>query len=95
MLMLRTVLRAIAVLAMPCRRHTELISRGLDEPLPRLVRAALWLHLVLCAPCRNFARQNRFLHEAVRSLAIHPAGPGADHMPVEVRRRLAARLSRN
>ena len=40
-----------------CKEAAELASRRLDEPLPFRERFALWLHMMMCALCRTFARQ--------------------------------------
>jgi predicted anti-sigma-YlaC factor YlaD len=90
--MKKSVNEAWRVLRMPCREYAALVSRELDGPLPLLSLAALRTHLLVCRSCRNFARQIRFLHTAVRRLPER--GPASDEgMPEEVRGRLRARMN--
>lgn len=54
------------VLTLRCLAASELASRELDEPLPRLDRMALWCHLLACRSCRRFRKQLRVIREAFR-----------------------------
>ena len=49
--------RLLQILTLHCDAASELASRELDERLPRLERAALWCHLLVCHSCRRFRRQ--------------------------------------
>ncbi|OGA14325.1 MAG: hypothetical protein A3H32_04860 [Betaproteobacteria bacterium RIFCSPLOWO2_02_FULL_63_19] len=49
-----------------CREASERASRAMEEPLPRMQRAQLWLHLAMCRGCHNFSRQIEFLRLASR-----------------------------
>jgi predicted anti-sigma-YlaC factor YlaD len=40
-----------------CRRVAELVSQSLDEPLGRVDRLLLRVHLAMCGNCRNVERQ--------------------------------------
>jgi len=51
-----------------CRQATQLASRAMEEPLPRLQRAPLWLHMAMCRGCSNFSRQIGFLRRASRKV---------------------------
>jgi hypothetical protein len=66
----------------------ELITRGLDEPLPWLRRIELGLHTLLCAPCQRFAAQAAALDEAAGRLVASPDMPAEGEMPDETRLRL-------
>lgn len=48
-----------------CRRVAELLSQSMDEPLGRLDRLRLRLHLAMCDNCRHVAQQL----EAVKELS--------------------------
>lgn len=52
-----------------CREVTRLQSDALDQNLPFSKRAGLRLHLLVCSWCRRYAKQIRFLREALRN---HP-----------------------
>ena len=74
------------VLRMPCREHTALLSKQLDEPLPRGVAAGLRVHIVYCGGCKKFCAQMRRLREVAGSI-----GRGLDSgeaMPPAVRDRV-------
>jgi predicted anti-sigma-YlaC factor YlaD len=47
-----------------CEQASKLSSRALDEPLGRVDRALLRLHLMMCRGCTNFSRQIEFLRRA-------------------------------
>jgi hypothetical protein len=74
----RDVLR---VLRMPCREHTALCSRQLDEPLPPGVAVGLRIHILYCGGCRKFRAQVRSLRDLAgstgRELESGEAMPGA------------------
>ncbi len=53
-----------------CKQAVELVSKALDTPLTWRERAALRLHLWLCAMCRRYAGQLRLLERLCASL--HP-----------------------
>ena len=47
-----------------CEQASKLSSQAMDEPLGRLDRALLRLHLMMCRGCANFSRQIEFLRRA-------------------------------
>lgn len=49
-----------------CKRATELISKGVDEPLGRFEALQLRLHLYVCEFCVQFRRNVEILRGAVR-----------------------------
>ncbi len=89
---LRDVMR---VLRMPCREHTVLFSKQLDEPLSSGIAAGLRIHILYCAGCRKFRAQIGRLRELAGSIG-QELGSG-EAMPQAVRdrvRRRAAQQSR-
>lgn len=58
-----------------CRRSAELVSLREERPLGPVEGAELYLHLAVCAGCRNFRRQVALLRTALRRL---PAEGGPD-----------------
>lgn len=52
-----------------CREVTALVSQGLDKKLSLGERLAVGLHLIVCAQCRDFQRQARFLRKAAQGYA--------------------------
>jgi len=53
---------------MKCQEAAQLISRGMDEHLPRWQRVSLRLHLLICDACTHFSKQVQLLRAAVRRL---------------------------
>lgn len=51
-----------------CEQASKLSSRAMDEPLGRLDRFLLRLHLMMCGGCTNFSRQIEFLRRASRKI---------------------------
>lgn len=51
-----------------CEQASKLSSRAMEEPLGRLQRVQLSLHLMLCRNCKNFSRQIEFLRRTSRKL---------------------------
>src|SRR5262245_48523846 len=66
---LKTLSRGMAVLSPNCRQAARLQSAALDRKLPILQRVGLRLHLLLCAWCRRYGKQLRFLRDAAHE---HP-----------------------
>jgi hypothetical protein len=56
----------VQILTLHCEAASELMSRELDESLPRLDRAALVCHLLACKSCRRFRAQIQLIRKAVR-----------------------------
>jgi hypothetical protein len=71
------------VLGMPCREHTALFSKQLDEPLPLGIAAGLRIHILYCGGCKRFRAQIRRLRDLAGTI-----GQGLDSgesMPKAVR----------
>jgi hypothetical protein len=88
--MIRFLADIVRVMNMPCREHTVLLSRQLDEPLRPGQEWGLRFHLVLCTGCRLFKRQLLQIRALARSLAEEALK--GETLPDPVRRRIVARL---
>lgn len=75
---------------MSCRKAAELTSEAHDRRLTLRERAALRLHLALCAVCRRYARQLEFIRAAARRL--ERAAVGREGLAPAARERIRARL---
>ena len=51
-----------------CKDASRLLSQSMDQPLPRLKRMELRVHVWLCSACSNFEKQLMFLRQAARRL---------------------------
>jgi hypothetical protein len=60
---------ALSALCVDCRGASLAQSEMLDHPLPTARHIGLRLHVILCAWCRRYGRQLRFLHRAAQQ---HP-----------------------
>lgn len=88
--MIRYTRDILAVLATPCSKQVELMSRAMDLPPTRGERHGLRLHRAICTGCRRYHAHLETLAAAARSL--HESSPlpaqGAQGMPQDVRSRL-------
>ena len=50
-----------------CREISVLITQGLDKKLSFADRLAIFLHLLICLPCRNFRKQSKFIRKAAQA----------------------------
>jgi hypothetical protein len=51
-----------------CKEVSRLLSQSMDQPLPRMKRIELRIHLWMCSACSNFDKQLKFLRQAVNRL---------------------------
>jgi len=49
-----------------CQDVTDLASKSLDAPLTRRQRWGMRLHLLFCRMCRRYARNLRFIEQALK-----------------------------
>ena len=79
--MIAFVRDVVGVLRMPCREHTALFSKQLDEPLPAGIATGLRIHILYCGGCKKFRAQVRRLGDLAgtigRELDSGEAMPGA------------------
>lgn len=71
------------VLGMPCREHTALFSKQLDEALPPGIAAGLRIHILYCGGCKKFRAQIRRLRDL--TVAIGQNLDSGEAMPKTVR----------
>jgi hypothetical protein len=66
----------------------------MERELPLLTRLRMRLHLLLCPPCKRYARQVTFMHDALRDLFqdLRDEVPGTVGLSDEARQRLKASL---
>lgn len=78
------------VLSLPCREHTKLFTRQIDEPLSGGVAMGLRIHILYCTGCSRFRRQIQRLHELTGTIGREVnSGEG---LPVPVRERVTTRI---
>lgn len=71
------------ILMLRCRESTELSSRRLDGPLSLSDLVALWVHMIICPPCRRFDQHLQVLRRTLqrRNEMDLQSGPAADNDP--------------
>ena len=79
------------VLGMPCREHTALFSRQLDERLPPGVALGLRIHILYCTGCRRFRAQIRHLRDLAAKIGEEVTAGGG--MPGAVRESILRRAA--
>ena len=67
-------------------------SRWLDGGLPLPARMGLRLHWMICASCRNFAKQTRFLREAFQRVEGQRERGARHTLTPEVRKEMKEKL---
>ncbi len=82
----------------PCKEVTRLVSESLDRDLSVPERLTLRVHVLMCVLCRRFARQVRFVRDALRRHPdrlegqVLPPPPG---LSTEARDRIRRSLTRS
>lgn len=79
-----------------CKEASHLLSQSMDQPVPRLKRLELRLHVWLCRSCGNFEQQLKFLRQAVRRLGAEDRPQPDDDVRLgdEARERIRKTLRR-
>lgn len=75
-----------------CREAMGLAARAIDHPLSFAERLRLLLHNILCAYCRTYARQLRWMRKWARRLDASNVPPSRAGMPTAMASRLKQRL---
>ena len=84
--------------AMSCEKSSQLVSDALDRDLSRGERFTIWMHQLMCWPCRHFAKQLEFLNAALSRRADEESseegvpvaeGPVAEGLSSDAKRRIA------
>ena len=77
-----------------CKDASRLVSEAEDRPLGLRERLGLRLHLWICANCRRYERQIRFLRKALRAWALDSEMelPGPE-LPASARDRIGKALA--
>jgi hypothetical protein len=74
-----------------CKETSKLISRGLDQRLPRWQRFNLRLHLMMCRACSTYKHQIEALHQLFRK-RFRDSHNGRESLSDEARQRMKQRL---
>jgi hypothetical protein len=80
------------VQGLTCREATRLAARTMDQSLTISERVRLFLHGLLCAYCRNYARQLRLLRRWARRLSAPNAPSSGPGMPAASAARIKKKL---
>ena len=76
-----------------CQNATLLLEKQADQPVPRALRASLWLHLRYCPSCNRYATQTVQIAEWARASAATRVSSSvglSDAAKQRMRERLAA-----
>lgn len=77
-----------------CKDASGLVSEAQDRPLGVRERWSLRLHLWMCANCRRYERQIRFLRKALRAWALDSEmGLPGPELPASARDRIGKALA--
>lgn len=75
-----------------CKEATRLVSAAQDRKLGLGERLGLYLHLLICALCRRYARQIALLTRALRDHREEMYPPDSARLDAAARDRIGARL---
>jgi hypothetical protein len=89
---LKKLVMACGDLSPTCKHAARLQSEALDHPLTLRQRAGLRIHLTLCAWCRRYGKQIRFLREAAQEHPDELTESGIPTLSQEARDRLKRKL---
>ena len=84
----RAYQRGFNKLLFSCRHMSELTSQSLERPLSRREKVTRRLHMLLCAWCRRYDRQIRFLHRNFTTFASQFPERGEESLSQEARQRI-------
>jgi hypothetical protein len=88
----RTISHAVGAIFQNCKHASHLQSEALDHRLPRLQRAGLNFHLLLCKWCRRYGRKIRFLRVAARQYGEKEERSSPATLSSEARSRILKKL---
>ena len=75
-----------------CAEMSRLTSRSLEQHHSLMLRLKMRLHWLICAWCRRYDRQLRFLHATAPRLGGPPGGPPGRGLSVAQKQRIVSRL---
>ncbi|HWD18043.1 MAG TPA: hypothetical protein VHB20_02095 [Verrucomicrobiae bacterium] len=75
-----------------CREAARLQSEALDTTVSPARRGGLWLHLCVCAWCRRYGKQIRFLRRSAQENPDKFTAAAPQQLTLEARARLKQRL---
>ena len=75
-----------------CADMSRLASRSLDQPLSLRLRLKMRLHYLICAWCKRYFKQLKFLHEAAPRFEEHAGALPGRGLSAEAKQRLVQRL---
>ena len=71
-----------------CKEASRLLSQSMDQPLPRLKRLELRIHVWMCSACSNFEKQLLFLRRAAQRLNDEDSRTDQARLSSEARERI-------
>lgn len=77
-----------------CKHASHLMSQSMDRPLKVRERLGLWMHLAMCAMCRQFLSQLRLIRGALRRMVNQAEEDVSVKLPEEARERIRRELER-
>jgi hypothetical protein len=75
-----------------CAEMSRLASRSFEQPLSMRTRLKMQLHYLICAWCKRYFTQLRFLHQAAPHFDDHAGTWPTRSLSVEAGRRMIQRL---
>jgi len=76
-----------------CRDAARLITQQDERPLSAAERAGLFIHLMICRPCRRYRRGVIFLRKVMRRAAESGGLPADAGLPNDARERIRQNIA--
>ena len=87
-----SVARIAGVISPSCKQASRLQSEAMDRRLSFFERLGLRIHLLLCAWCRRYGEQLKFLRSAAHQCESHEQAEAAQKLSPEARERIKQKL---
>jgi hypothetical protein len=75
------VMDVIRRLSPRCREAARMISYSADRSPALLDRVGLFVHVLICTPCRRYRQSVEFMKRKMKQIAELPAADAAQSMP--------------
>ena len=84
----RKVVLLVVRLTPRCPDVVRLLSLGMEEPLPLLMRLRLRIHYLMCSFCQRYANQLAYMREVAHEFPEKVGDVSQEEMPEDVKQRM-------
>src|SRR5947207_2227860 len=88
----KALARVVSIISPSCKQASRLQSEAMDRRLSFFERLGLRIHLLLCAWCRRYGEQLKFLRSAAHQCENHGRPESPQRLSPEARERIKQKL---